>query len=159
MFSCEEVAAYYRMAAARSEIVLSEIVVAVIASSTVKAKTYIGTQQDGWEPLSSATIEGFRHNSGRWIEGKEVLGFGSPPDFDPLLRSGLLRESIEGVVEGLIGIVGSNEKRALWQELGTDGADYPISPRPFLAKALQATVPEIEVLCEEAAVNLLVPKV
>lgn len=157
MMTCGELGEHFRLAALRCEPMLSEVVVSVIASSVVRAKSYIGTQQDGWEALHEATIEGFRHWTGFWIEGKRDLGYGAPSEWDPLLRTGQMRDSIDGVAEGLIGEVGSPDKIALYQEMGTPEAIYPIEPRPFLARSLMMAVPEIEALCEEVAVKLLVP--
>jgi hypothetical protein len=156
MITCLELAEYLRLSAARSQALLSEVVEAVVVSGAEKAKGYIGTQQSGWEALHEGTLEGFRHMNGRWIYGKNDLGY-SPPNND-LLREGDMRDSIEGLLTApLIGEIGSPDKVALWQELGTDGAEYPIPPRPFLSKALVMMIPEANVLLEELAVNLLVP--
>lgn len=157
-FTCAEVGEYYRLSAMRCEAELSLVVVGVVESAAVLARNYIGHPQNGWEPLSSATIEGFHLPSGRYIPGKDELGYGGPPDFDPLLREGDLRASIEVSVDGLRGIVGSAERTALWQELGTPGARYPIPPRPFLAKGLQESLPVLATLAGEMAIDLLTPK-
>lgn len=153
MISCGEAAEFFRLSALRSEGLLIGVVEGVVRSASLKAKGFIGHSQAGWEPLSEATLEGFRHHSGRWIEGKRSLGY---PD-DPLLRTGQMRDSIEAEVDGLQGMVYSNDKRALWQELGTEGADYPIPPRPFLAKGLQETLPEAEIRLRDVMMELLVP--
>lgn len=104
-----------------------------------EAKAEIGEYQapagpfDAWPQLSGATLGGFRHANGRWIPGKEELGY-APPD-NPLLRDGRLRESIEHTVEGNEAVVGSTDDVAVYQEMGTPGAEYPIPPRSFLGRA------------------------
>jgi hypothetical protein len=116
------------------------------AAQTVEteAKAEIGTYQaaagpfQAWDQLSSATLEGFLHPVAGWIPGKETLGF-APPD-NPLMRTGEMRDTIEHVVR-LVSLtggeahVGSNDDRALWQEIGTPNARYPIEPRSFLGGA------------------------
>lgn len=157
MLTLGQVAAHYRaMAEGGLEAELETVVVTVTARAVEKAKSYIGHQQDGWAPLSEATVEGFRHELGFWIRGKRELGF-NPPDFEPLHRTGQLEESISGVTEGLTGIIGSPDKVALWQEMGTHDARYPIPPRPFLARALMMSTPDILDLCEEAAAKIMTP--
>ena len=156
MITCGEYAAYLRTSSVRVPEMLSEVTSAVVTSAAEKARGYIGHDQPEWDPLSGATLMGFRHWQGVWIPGKIGLGY-SPPD-NPLLRTGDLRESIEAqVIEPTVGIIGSDQLVALWQELGTEGADYPIPPRPFLAKGMMEVVPEAEALLEAAAVALLTP--
>ena len=158
MITLGEAAAWYRQAADTIEDELGEVVVTVTALAVERAKGYIGHEQDEWAPLSGATIEGFRHAYGFRIPGKRELGY-SPPDYEPLLRSGQMRESIEGVAEGLTGIIGSAHKVMLYQEMGTPNARYPIPPRPVLALALMNSVPDIIEGCGEVAVKILVPEV
>lgn len=161
MITLTEAAAYYRASAERCEAELSTIVVTVIERAGELARGYIGQQQNGWpmawSPLSSATVEGFRHRRGFWVPGKESLGYGGYDS--PMLRTGNMRDSIETNVVELFGEVGSNDKKALFQEMGTPGADYPIPPRPFLAKGLMDASYQIEELAGEVAFDLLLPKV
>ncbi len=104
-----------------------------------EAKHEIGNYQgaagpfEAWAPLSDATLEGFHHPLAGYIPGKVELGY-APPD-NPLLREGHLREDINCLVEGRTGAVGSNDDVAVWQELGTPNAMYPIPPRSFLGGA------------------------
>lgn len=160
MMTLQEAAAFYAESAARCEAELSGIVVEVIERAGVLARSYIGKEQTGWPmawaPLSGGTVEGFRHWRGGWIPGKDELGYGGYES--PLLREGGLRDSIETNAIGLFGEVGSDKKEALWQELGTPGADYPIPPRPFLAKGLVEASATIEELSGEVIVSLLVPR-
>jgi hypothetical protein len=158
MITLGEAAAWYRQAADTIEDELGEVVVTVTALAVERAKGYIGHEQDEWAPLSGATIEGFRNAYGFRIPGKRELGY-SPPDYEPLLRSGQMRESIEGVADGLTGIIGSADKVMLYQEMGTPNARYPIPPRPVLALALMNSVPDIIEGCGEVAVKILVPEV
>jgi hypothetical protein len=74
---------------------------------------------------------------GRWlraplaestIRDKAAHGYKTPA---PLLRSGEMRDSIEYVVHGDEGCVGSNSDVAVFQELGTSR----IPPRSFLVSA------------------------
>lgn len=103
------------------------------------AKHRIGTYQaatgpfGAWDRLSSATLEGFHHPRAGRIPGKEELGY-APPD-NPLLREGHLRDSIAVTARDQEAAVGSPEKIAIWQELGTPNAMYPIPPRSFLGAA------------------------
>lgn len=96
-----------------------------------EAKAEIGHLQGqagpfvAWAPLAESTIEGWRGHP-----GKAELGF-SPPDYDPLLRSGDMRDSIEHVVIGDTAHVGSDSMVAVWQELGT----VNVPPRSFLGGA------------------------
>lgn len=159
MITLMEAAAFYANAATRCEEELATVVVTVVERAETLARGYIGHEQDGWpmawEPLSSATVDGFRHWRGFWVLGKEDLGFGGAES--PLLRTGTLRDSIDSNVVGLWGEVGSNEKRALYNELGTPGADYPIPPRPFIAKGMMDAAYDIEELAGAVALSLLVP--
>lgn len=90
----------------------------------------------GWPPLADTTINGWRGHP-----GKDALGF-SPPDYDPLLRSGDMRDSIEHVVVGNTAHVGSNSPVAVWQELGT----VNMPPRSFLGGAAVRTRTQIELM-------------
>jgi hypothetical protein len=77
-----------------------------------EAKRVIGTYDYGWPQLSPATLAHKFYNT-------------------PLLETGEMRASIEWTTEGLQGWVGSNNDKAVWQELGTS----KIPPRSFLAGA------------------------
>jgi hypothetical protein len=85
------------------------------------AKQVIGTYNYGWPQLAAMT------QADRLRQGYAAN--------DPLLRTGELRASI-GYTMGKIGDgwveIGSNNKKAVWQELGTDR----IPPRSFLAESV-----------------------
>jgi hypothetical protein len=158
MFTCGEVAEYYRLSVRRCESELSALVETVVTQAAVRARSYIGTKQEEWEPLSTATIFGFRHPAAGWIVGKSDRGFGGP-DYEPLSGdTGDLENSISSEVDGWAGIVGSDSKVGLYQEMGTANAMYPIPPRPFLAKALLESVATFPDLAGDLAIDLLMPK-
>lgn len=90
-----------------------------------EAKRVIGTYDYGWVPLAQATVD-------------DRVRQGYTPD-DPLERTGELRESILRTVIGHEGFVGSDNMKAVWQELGTK----TIPPRSFLAGAAKHKMEEI----------------
>lgn len=159
MITLSEAAAFYEDAAGRCEGELADVVVTVVERAAALARGFIGSEHPGWlfgwEPLSSATVDGFRHAYGFWVMGKEDLGFGGAES--PLLRTGTLRDSIESRALGLYGEIGSDEKRALYNEMGTPGALYPVPPRPFLAKGMMEASYDVEELAGEVAFSVLMP--
>ncbi len=88
----------------------------VALEASVKKK--IGTLQNEWEPLADSTKK-----------DKARLGYGSPPDYNPLLRTGEMRDSIHHEVTLNVLSVGSDDQIAEYQELGT----IRIPARSFLA--------------------------
>lgn len=107
-----------------------------------EAKAEIGHYQEsagpfaGWKELSGATLDGFDHpGAGAHIPGKRELGYASEGNDNPLLRDGGLRDSYEHTVHMREAAVGSNDDKAVWQEMGTPNARYPIEPRPVLGIA------------------------
>jgi hypothetical protein len=105
-----------------------------------KAKEMIGQEHAGWPPLAPSTIA-----------DKEHKGFAVPA---PLLRTGEMRDSIIAVVEMLTLAVGSTDKVAAYQELGTSR----IPPRPFLSTAMIDSLPVAEGILGSTAVKLLTGK-
>ena len=85
-----------------------------------EAKSYPGEYQKGWASLQPATI------------AQKSTGD------SPLLETGEMRDSIEHQVEGHSGFVGSDNDKAVWQELGTSR----IPPRSFLGLAAQTKAEE-----------------
>jgi hypothetical protein len=158
MYTLSEMAAHFERAAMRCHAELEVLVETVAGTAEALAKGYIGKPQDTWEELHQPTIEGFRGDHGFWIRGKRERGFSESLGFEPLRGdTGELKDSIESGAVGLIGIVGSNSKVALWQEMGTPGAKRPIPPRPFLAKAMMEASEGAEEIAGALAVNLLNP--
>lgn len=93
-----------------------------------EAKAEIGHYQTAagpfpeWDPLSGATLR-----------GKEAHEY-APPD-NPLLQEGDLRDSIKSAVSDHEAVVGSDSEIAVYQEMGTPDAVYPIPARSFLGRA------------------------
>jgi hypothetical protein len=89
----------------------------------IEAKRVIGTYDYGWPPLAESTK-------------KDRIRQGFPAD-EPLLRTGKMRASIgyrveiEGAGLEVVGLVGSDDMIAVYQELGT----WRIPPRSFLGEA------------------------
>ena len=98
------------------------------------AQVRIGMYQEAagpfpaWAPLADSTIA-------------DRIAKGYTP-FDPLLRDGTLRDSIEIKSSGGEAVVGSASDIALYQEQGTK----TIPPRPFLGPAAYASKHKIGVL-------------
>jgi HK97 gp10 family phage protein len=86
-----------------------------------EAKRVLGTYDYGWPRLKPETIA--RKETGD----------------SPLLETGELRDSIERDVQHDVAYVGSNNKKAIFQEFGTSR----IPPRPFLEGAAKAKTAEI----------------
>lgn len=117
------------------------------------AKGRIG-HYDGneWPPLAERTKA-----------DREAKGF--PPD-DPLLRTGALhdaissegrgRHAVAGVKAGIADTHGTDlGSIAIWQEMGTPNAAYPIPPRPFLGPAGFAKAHEVVKVVGKAATETL----
>lgn len=98
-----------------------------------------------WPSLAATTIEGYKG-----FPGKAGLGF-SPPDYDPLLRTGEMRDSIKSSVSGRELRVGSDLDIAVWHELGT--AKMPA--RSFLGRAAFVTEGEVGRMVGRTMVDLL----
>lgn len=112
------------------------------------ARSYIGQEMEEWPPLADVTVQ-----------EKERLGYtGHVSDTDPLLRTGKLRDSIEAVVtavpDGVLLDVGSNDKVAVYQEMGT----ATIPPRPFLALSAIENEPFAKKALAETAVEVITGK-
>lgn len=88
-----------------------------------RAKAAIGTYAYGWPPLAASTL------------AKKAAD-------TPLLETGAMRDSIGHVVagDGMSASVGSNEDKAVWQELGTSRG---IPPRSFLAETARRSAADV----------------
>jgi hypothetical protein len=126
MISCAEMAARLNWAAVRAKAEIDIPTEAVVAKAEEKAKEAIGTYDYGWPQLAESTLERKSANT-------------------PLLETGEMRDSVshkaELSAEGAEGVVYSDDKTALYQELGTSRG---IPPRPFLYPSLLRCEPEIE---------------
>jgi hypothetical protein len=101
-----------------------------------EAKRVIGTYDYGWPQLAPSTLEKKSANT-------------------PLLETGEMRASIEWSTshDGMEGHVGSNNDKAVWQELGT----AKIPPRSFLAGALHHEAPAIVKMAGKVARATIAP--
>lgn len=106
------------------------------------AASYPGEYQPGWPELAESTLK-----------DKEAKGFPVP---SPLKRTGEMAESYSHEVDpGELAVtVGSPEKIALWQELGTSR----IPPRPVSEPALKNSLPYADDVFGEIAVAILMDK-
>ena len=98
-----------------------------------------GHYQPGWAPLAESTLK-----------DKEAKGFPVP---SPLKRTGEMAGSYKKELDlaELAVVVGSDEPKALWQEMGTSR----IPPRPVLAPAMSRSLPYAGDVFGEIAVKLL----
>lgn len=103
------------------------------------AAHYPGEYQPGWPKLADSTLK-----------DKADKGFPVP---SPLLRTGEMAGSYKKELEPaeLEVVVGSAEKKALWQEMGTSR----IPPRPVVALAMASSLPYAHDVFREIAVRLL----
>jgi hypothetical protein len=99
-----------------------------------------GHQQPGWKPLAESTLK-----------DKADKGFPVP---SPLKRTGDMAASYRKEVDHLEleMVIGSPEKKALWQEMGTSRG---IPPRPVCEPALKRSLPYAKDVFREIAVSLL----
>jgi len=104
------------------------------------AASYPGEYQPGWRELAVSTIK-----------DKEAGGWPVP---SPLKRTGDMAASYkkELDVAALELVVGSNEVKALWQEMGTSRG---IPPRPVCEPALKNSLPYAADVFGEIAVSVL----
>ncbi|HYA07482.1 MAG TPA: hypothetical protein VEF90_16475 [Xanthobacteraceae bacterium] len=134
MMSCAEFAEKLARAAAKAEFLLAEPTQVVMDEVAKEAKRVIGTYEYGWPELADRTKE-----------NRVAAGF---PENEPLLRRGSLRADIatkaELTAEGAEGLVYSDQKEALWAELGTNGPGRGQPPRSFLFKSLWLATPVME---------------
>lgn len=107
------------------------------------ATEYIGHEMNEWPALASSTVK-----------EKEKLGYVNQVSAtDPLLREGDMRDSIQVEQADLVVAVGSADKVALYQEMGTKH----MPPRPFLGLAMRNSILEALDLLGETAKRLLSP--
>jgi hypothetical protein len=127
-----------KIAEVRPEIIIGLEKVGTLAQTL--AAHYPGTYQPGWKPLAESTLE-----------DKAAHGWPSP---SPLKRTGDMAESIHKEVDAmnLEVTIGSNEPKALWQEMGTTRG---LPPRPFLSLALRNSLPYARDTFNEIAFQLL----
>src|SRR5574337_849102 len=137
MLSCLQMAQELERAAIKAKNEIEVPTEALMKLLAEEAKGFLGHYQEGWAPLKPATIA-------RKAKGDT-----------PLLESGEMRETIKGEAElrpyGAEGVVGSESKIALYQEMGT----VKIPPRPFLALAMSHCYEKADVAFGKFALALL----
>lgn len=137
MMSPAEFARKLERAAIRARNELDIPTEAVMLSVATEAKAVLGTYAYGWKPLAASTLA---HKS---------------TGDSPLLERGDTRASVEYKAElsptGAEGLVYSNDKVALWQELGT----VHIPARSFLFKSLWLATPVMAKAFGEFAIKIL----
>lgn len=103
-----------------------------------EAKRVIGTYEYGWPQLAPATRA-----------DRVAKGF---PENEPLLRTGEMRDSIEHTVGKNEAHIGSNNEKAVWQELGTSRGT---PPRSYLGDAAMRKAPEVVSLIGHDAAGVI----
>jgi hypothetical protein len=113
----------------------------------INARTIPGHYQPGWAQLADATIE-----------DKVSKGFAVP---SPLRRTSEMAESYKKDVNvpELMLVVGSPEKKALWQEVGTVNGSHSIPPRPVCEIAMTEALPFASKVLGELALSILTGKI
>ena len=106
------------------------------------AAHYPGEYQEGWAPLAESTLK-----------DKAAKGYPVP---SPLKRTGDMAASYKKEIEfaELAVVVGSDEKVALYQEMGTSR----MPPRPVLSLAMKNAIPYAAEEFGKIAVTLLIGK-
>ena len=143
MMNLNELAEMLQRASVRVRPALEVDLAKIGELTATMAAEYIGHEMPQWPPLAPSTIE-----------QKQKLGYvGRVSATDPLLRTGEMRDSIKVAVDGLVVVVGSTDKNALYQEIGTSR----MPPRPFLALAASHSLEYAAERLGETATVLLTP--
>lgn len=90
-----------------------------------------------WQELAESTKD-----------DKSKKGYFFNGDYNPLLREGNLKDSIQKEVEGFEAVIGSKEDVAAYQEFGTSR----IPPRPFIGPAAYKNKEKIRAILGMAAI-------
>ena len=147
MISFAEHAALLREQMAASRNVPEVAAVRIGRYARALAKGYIGQETPDWPPLAERTVA-----------DKQRLGFVNRVSAtDPLLRTGSMRDSIElrlvRFEGGASAVVGSAERKALYQEIGTRN----MPPRSFLARAMREVEPAAQAVLSAAVRGVFEP--
>jgi phage gpG-like protein len=129
VFSLAEFAAKLVASDVNLKVAETEVIAKGCAMVAERAKDIVGVPQSGWPPLSPETL-------------KRKNGINTP-----LLETGELRDSITWNSDATEGYVGSNNPKAIWQELGTSRG---IPPRPFITRAAVQMEGEVDKMAERA---------
>lgn len=93
---------------------------------------------NAWDELADSTKE-----------DKARKGYYFNEDYNPLLRTGELHDSISHEVEGLEAVIGSTSPIMVYQEFGTSS----IPPRPVLGPAVYKNKEKIEAIIGSVAIG------
>jgi len=144
LMSFEAYAAHLRAAAVRCRPLLEATLEAEFVAMGERAKELPGDPGDpSWPALAGRTI---KDKMDLAAQGK------SAPPMNPLLRTGEMKESIEGGAIGLVGIIGAGDPKMAFHEFGTSR----MPPRPIFSKILLHELPRLEMVFDQIAVDLLV---
>ena len=136
MITCLEMARILDVAAGRARADLVAPTAKLVTVLAEDAKSLLGVYQEGWPALSPRTLERKAADT-------------------PGIETGAMRKSIEAeahaIPGGAEGVIGSNDKNALWFELGT--VHQP--PRPFLALAMSRSEAPAAEIFSAFAVEIL----
>ncbi len=138
MFTLGEWAASLRRSAAICRPTLHATLDLEMQHLAAEAAEYPG-KYGGWPSLSPYTIA-----------TKVAGGYPTP---SPLLREGILQQSIHGLAIDMYGVVGSTDPVNVFHEVGT--AKMP--PRPIFSFVMQRNLPHLHEVFGEVAVRLLMP--
>jgi hypothetical protein len=142
MLSIDEFAAMLKLAAVRAKAEIDIPTEIVMVGAEKRAKEAIGTYEFGWPQLAEST------QADRVAKGYAAN--------EPLRRTGELQESIAHEVEltatGADGVLGSADRVAIFQELGTSRGT---PPRSYLGESLMRSGPEIETAFGEFMMTIL----
>lgn len=127
MMTPGEFAVRLRLAAVKAKVEIDVPTKIVVQHAAEQARAVLGTYAYGWPPLKPATI------------AQKTTGD------SPLLETGEMRSSISSktqlTIAGAEGLIYSDDKIAVYQELGTSRG---IPPRPFLMTSLVRSTPKME---------------
>jgi len=141
MMSCAAFAEKLELAAYRAKAGLSIPTERVMYMAEAQAREVIGTYRFGWTPLAESTMD-----------DRERKGYSRD---DPLLRTGELAASIAHATArfggGAQGLVYSDDKVALYQEMGTE----TIPARSFLYRSVIYVIPDMRKIFGDFAVAIL----
>ena len=139
----------------------AEHLLTLMAAEEIASRAALGKCARLVEKTAKDKIGEYQEQTGPFIAWPELaestkadrVAHGFTED-EPLLRTGDMRDSISHVIStsGLEAQIGSNDDKAVWQELGTQH----IPPRSFLGGAVSDKLPEIKEILAGSLVAALV---
>jgi hypothetical protein len=143
LLSFGDFAAQLRRAAAECRPLLEATLEREFIAMGEIAKQLPGDPGDpSWPPLRQATIDDKTYLAS--------VGKSAPP-MNPLLRTGTLKDSIEGGAIGLMGVIGAGDPKMAFHEFGT----VFMRPRPIFSLILMRELPRLEMVFDQLAVDLI----